>query len=589
MPLRSPILDDRSYAAAARRAGRPDPGLRAGVDRPQPERPGHHADRAVRVPRREPAVPLQPDPGRHQAGVPAAAGHPAARRPCRRPARPRSPPRVAAGVLVPADTRVLAGHGAVPDRLRAGRLAAGRAGRDPRPVRRRAGRGHRRVLRPGERRRRDHGRRPRPATGPCSARPRRSSPAVTYWTRPGPSTAGCTSLLTVAATSRRTRSKFAGGLVTLGVMPRPRGRLDVRRGRLRRRPPTRPADAVADRDDAPRCRARRDPDSADPVWRTLAVEADTTAALTRPGVVRLRLPDDLTDIGVYLPADPDAAGAGDQPPLIEDDDARRYARCLAAGVPAGRRARCRAVDWVGANAAPVRAVGRGDRGVPRHGHRRARPGVPAGAPGRARRRSRWRSRSRAPAAGCRGRRSTTSAAAGVDDRVFVVDPEAGVVRFGDGRRGRPPQIGERIRVTPLPLRRRGRRQRGAGRDHDRPVGRRRHGDQPAARRGRRGRRAARRGRRPDPRRAPPARPGGHRLGLPGARRADARRRGRPGRDAAAVQPAPAGRGVARRRHRGGLAGRGHGAPGCADARPRTRCGRSAAGWTRAGWSPPSCT
>jgi predicted phage baseplate assembly protein len=34
----------------------------------------------------------------------------------------------------------------------------------------------------------------------------------------------------------------------------------------------------------------------------------------------------------------------------------------------------------------------------------------------------------------------------VDDRVFVVDREAGTVRFGDLRRGRPPQIGERVRV-----------------------------------------------------------------------------------------------------------------------------------------------
>ncbi len=33
-----------------------------------------------------------------------------------------------------------------------------------------------------------------------------------------------------------------------------------------------------------------------------------------------------------------------------------------------------------------------------------------------------------------------------DDRVFTLDPEAGSVRFGDGQRGRVPQIGERIRA-----------------------------------------------------------------------------------------------------------------------------------------------
>ena len=52
MALISPILDDRTLRAAARRAGPADPGLRAGVDRPQRERPGHRAARAVRLPRR---------------------------------------------------------------------------------------------------------------------------------------------------------------------------------------------------------------------------------------------------------------------------------------------------------------------------------------------------------------------------------------------------------------------------------------------------------------------------------------------------------------------------------------------------------
>src|SRR5262249_50989054 len=33
-----------------------------------------------------------------------------------------------------------------------------------------------------------------------------------------------------------------------------------------------------------------------------------------------------------------------------------------------------------------------------------------------------------------------------DSRHYVLDTEAGVVRFGNGERGRPPQIGERIRA-----------------------------------------------------------------------------------------------------------------------------------------------
>src|SRR5439155_7129447 len=38
-------------------------------------------------------------------------------------------------------------------------------------------------------------------------------------------------------------------------------------------------------------------------------------------------------------------------------------------------------------------------------------------------------------------------ASGEDDRVYVVDLEAGVVKFGNGVRGRTPQIGQRIRAT----------------------------------------------------------------------------------------------------------------------------------------------
>ena len=78
MPLRTPHPRRPLVRAAARRADRPHPRLHARVDRPQRERPGHHADRAVRVPRREPAVPVQPDPGRDPARVPRPAADPAA-------------------------------------------------------------------------------------------------------------------------------------------------------------------------------------------------------------------------------------------------------------------------------------------------------------------------------------------------------------------------------------------------------------------------------------------------------------------------------------------------------------------------------
>jgi hypothetical protein len=187
-----------------------------------------------------------------------------------------------------------------------------------------------------------------------------------------------------------------------------------------------------------------DPDAADPVWRTLRVAADTSRGLTQPGVVQLEMPADLGDIGLYIPADPDAIGAGDQPPLLEDPAVAATALAwLRVFRPAGDPVP--AMEWVGANAAPVEQsttaraefLGTGT-GEPGQEYRLVHPQVlgqveldveEQGA-------GRWM-----PWAQVDDLR-----AGGVDERAFVVDREAGTVRFGDHRRGRPPQIGERIRV-----------------------------------------------------------------------------------------------------------------------------------------------
>ena len=65
MALPAPILDNRSFEQLREELVRRHPGVRAGVDRPQRVRSGHRAARALRVPRRVPAVPVQPDPRRH--------------------------------------------------------------------------------------------------------------------------------------------------------------------------------------------------------------------------------------------------------------------------------------------------------------------------------------------------------------------------------------------------------------------------------------------------------------------------------------------------------------------------------------------
>ncbi|TDW77142.1 putative baseplate assembly protein [Kribbella pratensis] len=189
------------------------------------------------------------------------------------------------------------------------------------------------------------------------------------------------------------------------------------------------------------------PDSADPVWLDLPVAGDTTSGLLTSGVVRLQFPSDpiqLARIGVYLPIDPDAIGSGDQPPLIEDEalDAQLIG-WLRVFRPDGSA--IGAMEWAGANAAraeqteTARAefLGTGT-GEPDQQYRLAHPQVigsltldveEQGA-------GRWVPWTQVDDFG----------AAGPDDRVFTIDAEAGTVRFGEVHRGRAPQIGERIRV-----------------------------------------------------------------------------------------------------------------------------------------------
>lgn len=187
-----------------------------------------------------------------------------------------------------------------------------------------------------------------------------------------------------------------------------------------------------------------DPDTADPIWMDLDVAGDTTAGLTRPGVVRLRLPADLSDIGIYEPDDPDALGAGDQPPLVEDPGIRQdLLAWLRAYRPKGGD--LPAVEWVEANVSRVEQalsaraefLGTGT-GEPNQTRALVHPQVlgeveleveELGA-------GRW----------IRWTQREDLRSSSVDDRHFVLDREAGTVTCGDGRRGRVWQIGERLRA-----------------------------------------------------------------------------------------------------------------------------------------------
>lgn len=238
---------------------------------------------------------------------------------------------------------------------------------------------------------------------------------------------------------------MAGGLLSIGVVP------------------SRAVPTMADRDPCPGEGAEpiappmqwqictttpvadaEDPDSADPLWHDLDVVADTSAGLTAEGVIRLRLPSDLSDIGIYVPNDVDAIGAGDQPPLVEDPAINdglfawiRVFRPTSGTLPA--------IEWMGANAARVEqttaaqaeflGTGNGEPGQQRslvNGNVVGEVELEVEEQGT----RRW-----IPWA-----QVDDFAGSGVDDRHFVVDAQAGTITCGDGRRGRPWQLGERIRV-----------------------------------------------------------------------------------------------------------------------------------------------
>lgn len=185
-----------------------------------------------------------------------------------------------------------------------------------------------------------------------------------------------------------------------------------------------------------------------PVYRGLQVVADTTRGLTQQGVVRLQLPRDATGIGDFPVADLDLLGTGDRPPALEglDPSSEKVRFWLRAYHRDPSHAFGR-VLWMGANATALkqqrRAVaeplgtGNGQAGqVFRLKNAPVLDGTlvvevedPTG--------SRW----------IRWQEVDGFEASTEDDRVYVVDLESGLVRFGNGVQGYAPQIGQRIRAT----------------------------------------------------------------------------------------------------------------------------------------------
>lgn len=179
-----------------------------------------------------------------------------------------------------------------------------------------------------------------------------------------------------------------------------------------------------------------------PEYRSIAQEGDTTRGLSQDGVVRLRLPREINDVGVFTVDDVDALGTGDFPPVL-DEEAEKKILCWLSAFRHDN-SRVGKVLFVGANAAETRQT------------KKARPEFLG--TGTAQPDQRYKLVNKSVITGTlkldveEGQRfvewrETDSFNASLpDDRHFIVDLEAGEVRFGNGLQGLPPQIGQRIRA-----------------------------------------------------------------------------------------------------------------------------------------------
>lgn len=184
-----------------------------------------------------------------------------------------------------------------------------------------------------------------------------------------------------------------------------------------------------------------------PVYSPLRRLDDTTQEFTRRGVERLVLPGDVADFGVL---EGDArkeanAGVGDRPPRL--DDPERLARLVAwLRLRPADNLETLALSWAGINAVEIdqrqsvrdRIIGQSD------GSADQLLQLPLGSIEAASFELQVEESGRGYVV---WEAVEDLALSGRDDGVFVLDSEAGTVRFGNGIHGRIPEAGRRIRVA----------------------------------------------------------------------------------------------------------------------------------------------
>ena len=180
----------------------------------------------------------------------------------------------------------------------------------------------------------------------------------------------------------------------------------------------------------------------EPQYRRVMVEGDTTCGLKQEGVVRVRLPNDAEKFGSFVPDDLDKLGTGQFPPALDEEKEKKLLCWLRAfrhdGSGFGK------VLFVGANAAEseqskkarVEFLGTGNAQPDQRFHVVNKPVLARTLRVEVEEGQRW----------IEWKETDGFHASQPDDRHFVVDLEAGEVRFGNGLQGLPPQIGQRIRA-----------------------------------------------------------------------------------------------------------------------------------------------
>lgn len=207
-------------------------------------------------------------------------------------------------------------------------------------------------------------------------------------------------------------------------------------------------------------------DPGQPIYRNINLIGDTTRGLTQEGVMRLRLPQSEDDMGGFtvdgggVPIDPDVLGTGDFPPQFDEEteekilfwlrvfrlDAETNPTDLTGEGFQSTGSRFGKVRYVGANATEVvqqqkahaEFLGTGN-GQPNQSYQLIHKPVIAGSvvlevQEMAESWQPWQ-------------QVDGFFASSESDRHYMLDRKEGTVKFGNGKQGYVPQVGQRIRTT----------------------------------------------------------------------------------------------------------------------------------------------